>query len=230
MANRGCSIDAQPRAEPWLKIGRRSVPSASYRDLVEVEYRLPDGSTETFVSKNERPAVAVVALTPSLRIVLARQFRPGPGSVVDELPGGGVETGESFESAACRGLAEETGSESVRWIPLGRALKCAYRTVHREGFRAIACRRASPAASDPTEWIDVVEKSIPEFIEQLRRGATTDGEIAWMGLFEAGLVTAVWARPTVAADRGGRPWRPCARPLPPARSACRWGELVFRSQ
>ena len=176
------------RAEPWVELGRRRVPSPPDRDMVEVEYRLPDGSTRSFVVKDEKPAVAVVALTAANRIVLARQFRPGPGVVVDELPGGGVEAGETFEAAARRELREETGYESDRWIPLGRALECAYSTVHREGFLALDCRRTGTPAPDPTEWIEVVEKSIDEFIEQLMRGAMTDAEIAWMGLHRAGRI------------------------------------------
>jgi len=186
-------MDESTHAQPWIELSRRPVPSPPYRDMVEVDYRLPDGSTRTFTLKRERSAAAVLALTTDGRVVLARQFRPGPGIVLDELPGGSVEPGESFEEAARRELLEETGYVADRWIALGRAYECAYSTVHREGFLALGCRHARAAGSyetgaDPAEPIEVVVKPVDDFVTQLLAGATTDGEIAWMGLCRAGLV------------------------------------------
>ena len=64
---------------------------------------------EEFYISNEGPSTAVFALTTSNQVILARQFRPGPNAVLDELPGGAIEGGETPEQAGERELLEETG-------------------------------------------------------------------------------------------------------------------------
>jgi ADP-ribose pyrophosphatase len=57
-------------------------------------YQLPDGNEADWDIFGPERSVATLALTPSQDVVLARQFRPGPALVLDELPGGVVEDGE----------------------------------------------------------------------------------------------------------------------------------------
>ncbi len=123
-------------------------------------------------------------------MILARQYRPGPDRILDELPGGGVEPGEAPEEAAARELLEETGYVAGRLVPLGRPLECAYSTIERHAFLAVDCVREGAQALDETEFIDVVEKPIEDFVEQLREGACTDPEVGWMGLYELGCLRA----------------------------------------
>src|SRR5262249_2077282 len=132
--------------------------------------------------------VCVLALTSDLRVVLARQFRPGPGEVLDELPGGRANEGESFEDAARRELLEETGFVPNKLVPLGRFHECAYSRIERHGFLALGCERREEQCLDPTEFVEVVLKPLPEFLSQIRKGLSTDAEVAWSGLSEAGLV------------------------------------------
>ena len=72
---------------------------------------MPDGSQTVFTVTGDAGsrAVACVALTPRQTAVLADQYRPGPERLMRELPGGGVEPGESLAGGAARELAEETG-------------------------------------------------------------------------------------------------------------------------
>ena len=72
-------------------------------------YRLADGTEHDWDILDGPDTVAILALTDDHQVVLARQFRPGPGLILDELPGGGLEPGESAASAAGRELADETG-------------------------------------------------------------------------------------------------------------------------
>ena len=76
----------------------------AYRGFLRIEsrqYRLPDGRDTRWDVLLGGRTVAVVAHTEDGRAVLARQFRPGPGAVIDELPGGTF----SSDSCSCGGIA-----------------------------------------------------------------------------------------------------------------------------
>lgn len=72
------------RVEPWRVLQEHPVET-SHLPVVTRRYRLPDGhETDWDIFGSER-AVAVVAITPRDQVVLARQYRPGPGRILDEL-------------------------------------------------------------------------------------------------------------------------------------------------
>ena len=130
----------------------------------------------------------MVAITPGGEVVLARQYRPGPDTMLDEIPGGAVEAGEDVAAAARRELLEETGYAG-----------------HRRGDRAKpGCRaRRGPAASPrscgtPTrvsapqnqagEFCEVTLVSLAQFREHLRSGQLTDVDLGYLALDHAGLL------------------------------------------
>ncbi len=161
-----------------------------YRRMKDVLFELPSGEAKMFSLKYEGKAAAVLALTADGGVILARQYRPGPNAVLDELPGGGPEPGETFEQAAARELLEETGYRAGRLVSLGRVYECAYSTVHREAFVAMDVVRVQEPSLDETEFVEVVIKPVHEFIGQLMRGECTDPEVGWMGLFHLGVLKA----------------------------------------
>ena len=172
----------------WNAINRSIYVHSPWRRIEDVTFELPDGSVRTFALKKEGRVVSVLALTPERRVVLCRQYRPGPDAVLDELPAGGLEKGETPEAAARRELLEETGYTPGRIVSLGQPLECAYSTVERHAFLALDCVRTSEQDLDETEDIEVIEKPLEEFVHQLRRGACTDPEVGWMGLFQLGVL------------------------------------------
>ncbi|WP_437535197.1 NUDIX hydrolase [Sorangium sp. So ce726] len=174
----------------WKAVERRVVQHSPWRRIEDVTFELPDGQVRTFSLKKEGRVVCVLAISREKKVILARQYRPGPDRILDELPGGGVEPGEAPEEAAARELLEETGYVAGRLVPLGRPLECAYSTIERHAFLAVDCVRERAQALDETEFIDVVEKPIEDFVEQLREGACTDPEVGWMGLYELGCLRA----------------------------------------
>jgi ADP-ribose pyrophosphatase len=63
--------------------------------------------------------VVILAITPSGKIVLVRQFRPALKVFTVEVPCGHVDKDESPQQAAIRELYEETGYRCARWKYLG---------------------------------------------------------------------------------------------------------------
>jgi ADP-ribose pyrophosphatase len=173
---------------PWKVLEETVHKPRPYRTLKDVLYELPNGEKQLFSLKLEGKAAAVLALTTGGEVILARQYRPGPDRILDELPGGGPEPGETFAEAAARELLEETGYRAGTIVPLGRIFECAYSTVNREGFIALDCVRVQEPSLDATEFAEPVLKSVSEFVEQLMRGECTDPEVGWMGLFHLGIL------------------------------------------
>lgn len=177
--------------KPWKPLSRRIYRHSPYLRIDDVEFELPDGKRVPYsLYHADIRTVCVVALTSDLRVVLARQFRPGPGEILDELPGGRADEGESFEDAARRELLEETGYAPSKLIPLGRFFECAYSEIERRGFLALGCEKKEGQELDDTEHIEVVLKPLPDFLSQIRRGLCTDCEVAWTALWEGGFLGA----------------------------------------
>lgn len=176
---------------PWISVSRQVRNEGAHRQLVDVVFELPDGRHETFSLYYMGRTVAVLAMTDDKKIILARQFRPGPGVVLDELPGGGIDDDETPEDAVRRELLEETGYVCRKLENLGRPYECGYSTVERHAFLATGCYLKAEQRLDQNEFIQVVTKSYAEFMEQIVSGQCTDLEIAWMGLFRAGIVGVV---------------------------------------
>ncbi len=174
--------------QPWKRLKSSVYEHSPYRRIEDVLFELPDGRQAWYALKKEGTVVGVLALTTDQRVILARQYRPGPDRVVDELPGGGIGRGECAIDAATRELREETGYVPQEIVSLGTILDCAYSTIVREGFVATGCERLAKQELDANEYIDVVLKPIPEFIQQLMQGGCTDPEIGWMGLYHLGLL------------------------------------------
>ena len=165
----------------WHRQGEEVVYSG-YRTLLKRRYATPDGVHE-FEIKHEDATAVIVALTADRRVVLVREFRPGPEEWLLELPGGHVDEGEAPIEAAARELLEETGYRATP-RPAGSMLDCAYSTRLRHVFVADAAARAA----DSAEGLEVVLLPLGEFREHLRAGRLTDVGPGYRGLDELGLL------------------------------------------
>jgi len=103
--------------QPWKKL-REELLHDGYQKVIRRHFERPDGRTADFEVRQVRDVVCVVAQTVAGTYLIARQYRPGPERIVDDLPAGGIEPGESPETAARRELLEETGYEAgtVRFV------------------------------------------------------------------------------------------------------------------
>lgn len=164
--------------DAWRKLDERIVYDR-FRRILSRTFSLPDGSTAEFEVVELSDSAAVLALTAASEVVLVREFRPGPESVLLELPGGVVETSQSPIDAARAELLEETGYDG-EIIGAGAILKDAYTTNTKHVFAATDCRRVA----QPKEplFTEPVLMPLPEFRSHLRSGRLTDADAAYLAL------------------------------------------------
>ncbi len=161
---------------------------AGFLRLLERRFRLPSGRESRWDILDSGDTVAVLAVTDSGRVVLARQFRPGPMTVMDELPGGFVDDGETPVVAAARELLEETGYVGDVRVVAQTWLSGAA-TVRRFAAVATGCRRvAEPSPAGPDEGCAPVTRTLAEFRDHLREGRLCDVDLAYLGLDALGLL------------------------------------------
>lgn len=155
--------------KPWKRIPALTVPlKIGHRHLITKIFEMPNGQMadfQTFDSEG-REFVAVVALTTENKVVIARQFRPGPEKIMDELPGGFVDEGEELVDAAKRELEEETGYRPAEIEYLGPVHKDAYNNATWHYFFATGCTQATTnQVLDETEYVEIDTISIQQFID-----------------------------------------------------------------
>jgi ADP-ribose pyrophosphatase len=159
----------------WVKVARRT-------------YRMPDGSTSEWDVIEGSRTVAIVARTEDGSFLISRQYRPGPGRVLDEIPGGFVRRDEEVEEAARRELLEETGFVPGRLTYLGSTWMTANAVVRRHVVLAEDCVRAGEPELGPDEFIEVVLMSPDEFVALVRSGELTDQDGGFRALDRLGLL------------------------------------------
>lgn len=155
--------------------------SAGHLQLAVHTYRLPDGSLAEWDIHGGGRTVAVLALTEDHEVVLARQFRPGPGVVLDELPGGRIEEGEDVLEAAERELLEETGYAGEAQLA-GMTWQSASSATRRYVAVVRGARAVAPPRPEPGEFSQPVLADMETFRDHLRGGQLTDVDLGYLAL------------------------------------------------
>ena len=172
----------------WQQVGERDVPAGFLKVRCRT-YRYPNGKEADWDILRGGNTVAVVALTSDDQVVLVRQFRPGPGKVLLELPGGIAEDGEPIAAAAARELLEETGFEAETAEVVASTFLAAYATHVRHAVLARGCRKVREPELDGDEFIEPVTMPVPDFVRHALGGQLTDMDMALAGLVAAGILT-----------------------------------------
>lgn len=173
--------------QPWQLQCEQPGKGAFIRTVTR-RYKLPTGRLSDWDICLGSVTVAVLALTTELKVVLVRQFRPGPGKVLQELPGGRIERGESPLAAAARELREETGYRPGTLKMVGSCWVSGVSTARRFAVLAQECRPIGHPCPDADEVCEPTQLSIQEFQAHLRSGELTDVSVAYMALEYAGLL------------------------------------------
>lgn len=172
--------------KPWTKTDEKLVYDG-YRKVWRRTFIMPDNQSADFDIVDTGEAVAVLALTDDEKIVCFRQFRPGPEKILCELPGGGIENGETPEQGAARELKEETGFsadlEYLGWYP-----SSAYTGVKRHMVVGKNARLDGSQDLDSTEHGKVELLSVEEFKKELLAGNMSDTTLGYAGLHYFGLL------------------------------------------
>lgn len=167
--------------ETWKLLNERPGP-AGYLTVNTHTYAMPDGREADWDILVGGQTVAVLAITADDEVLLTRQFRPGPGRVLLELPGGVVDEREDVVHAAARELSEETGYVADRLSLIGQTWLASYATHRRYAVLATGCRPLAEQRLDEDEFCEVVTMTMTDFLTQVRSGDLTDLDAAWMCL------------------------------------------------
>jgi len=176
-----------PKIKEWKAVKRKKIFNKYGRGLEKVTFKMPNGSqADFFIGKSNQP-VCVLALTKDKKVILAKQFRPGPNKLLLELPGGGMEKNETPLKAMARELLEETGYRGKLKL-VTRAYECAYTNTYRYCFIATDCVKIAEPKLEEYEYIEVVLLPLNKFRQLLKSGQMTDIEAGYLGLDYLGLL------------------------------------------
>jgi len=174
-------------ARSWRQIGSDVVLHEGWIRVSRRTYRLPDERIAQWDMFDGGQTVGVLALTPDGRLVMVRQFRPGPDRVVLNVPGGFVDAGETPVEAAARELTEETGFVSTDLAHVVTAMS-ASSTGQRHVVIARNCQPGGQMMLDEFEDCEPVVLDVTEVRSELRSGRMTGNELVYLGLDHAGLL------------------------------------------
>lgn len=164
----------------WKKLKEKVVLDKYGRKVIATDYLIPDGKKDEFYIKHEPDGCGILALNKDNKVILVRQYRPGPDKILLEMPGGFIDaTDKNMIAGAKRELAEETGYEGdVEFVSC--CFDDAYSTVKKCSFVAKNCARNPKIKTE--DGCEVVLVSLKKFREILRNGQLTDVELGYQGL------------------------------------------------
>ena len=168
--------------KPWPVLASRTLFSHPRLTILEDTVLLPSGHQTTWLRfPDSRDVVAIICLNHEKQILVAYQYNAGPRQVVDEFPGGGVATNESYLEGARRELLEEVGIYAHEFQEIGAFLLNNRRWSGRCRVFVATQIETRQAAPDAEEFISYEWLSVEQIEQQIRDGVLENGTLlaAW---------------------------------------------------
>lgn len=161
--------------KPWQRLADADTIQIGYQTVVRKRFLKNDGNEKIAdIAGADQYAAFVLALTPQNEVIIARQFRCGPEKMLDELPGGLVDPGETPMQAAKREFAEEVGYTADVFEPLGMAYTDGWDSLERHYFLARNCRPVESQNLNHDEEIEPRLISITELFDNAKNARMVD--------------------------------------------------------
>lgn len=158
------------------RISSDSVYRGTLLDVRRDQVKLANGH-ETVREYIVHPgAVLVVPLLDDGRLIFEQQFRYPLGRSFIELPAGKIDPGEDPLQTGMRELREETGYTGTYWRYLATLHPCIGYSDERILVYLATGLSAGEHQRDNDEAMELLELSLPEAMEAMRRGEITDGK------------------------------------------------------
>jgi ADP-ribose pyrophosphatase len=165
--------------DSWAVTSREVVYDCRYFKVFRDQLRRPDGGEQDYNWIPSNGAVTILAFDAAGNVVMTRQYRHPVQKSLPDLPGGGINPGESEEDAARRELREETGYAAGRMTRIGAFYPSPARLQTQMTVFVAFDLEPGPTELDDGELVEVTLVPWPKVLELVLTQQPVDSSLAF---------------------------------------------------